>query len=533
MSTKVQETIDSIKKIGKAYVFGANLIPESMLEVIGYALACEPENDIQAVFVTNSGPHEAYGEYCKHSRSFIINLKHIIWKAFNDAKDKPVNISIPVQITCDIIHTIYHELYHNVAKAVVGEDDYELAEDEADEYAEENMEKAIHNLKIDCINITTLPEGFDLINMLSIEPESVGEEQLNTHYQMIKEGIVFENADGKYTSLREYIKDTTKFPEIYQSNENPGAEMKMEVNSDMTREKNADGSTALISDPNGLHAAAMRSAGASEEDIARGVRNYEQFCKENPEGCNLPTTDGSEQEYGPMDTVIQPGIIYEEDDSPPWDDDDSPPWDDEPAVMETPASQTTVDLPVVAAPVGGDLGNTLGAVAAQRDRLVYEEDEGNTEEQPPPPRDVQSDLATIKGLYKRLNDHIFDKCGFNNGTYSNIEAIYQPIKLTDAEAALVAASQTRLSNGTTGDAYPSECDNQIAGILFKEGTVPAYDLKIRWAGSELKVRLVSQNPKLNSATAARARAGERILWVIDHDNDKFRNKFINGEYLPA
>ena len=63
--------------------------------------------------------------------------------------------------------------------------------------------------------------------------------------------------------------------------------------------------------------------------------------------------------------------------------------------------------------------------------------------------------------------------------------------------------------------------------------MPAYHLLVRWGKRSIKVRLVAQNTARNSEYAARAKAGERIMWLIDHNNDKFMNKIINGEYLPA
>lgn len=465
MNTKIQKTIDSCKKIGKAYLFGANFIPESIINVIDYALASECDNNVQAIFITNSGPHKAFGEYCKHSRSFIINLNHIIWSALNNAKKNPLGISIPAIITCDIVHTIYHELFHNIAKAVAvirdedEDENYQVNEDEVDEYAEYNMEKTIHELQLECVNITTLSGGAELIETLKEEIKN--DKKMSTHLTMIEEGIVFENKDCKHLNLSKYLKDTTKYQEIYQSNENAGAEMKMmKVQSEMTN--------------------------MFDKQIVPGQQM-------NLFNSTAPATPANTHQ-----------VIYEDDEY-----DDSPPWDDDEPIAETLANQMVVDLP-------------------------SEEDENEKEViVNKPQQNINNNLQTIKGLYMKMYDHIFEKCGFINGTYLNINNIYQPIQLTEAEASLIIASKTILSDGTTGYANASECGNQVAGLLFKDGTVPAYHLLVRWGKRSIKVRLVAQNTARNSEYAARAKAGERIMWLIDYDNNKFMNKIINGEYLPA
>jgi len=143
-------------------------------------------------------------------------------------------------------------------------------------------------------------------------------------------------------------------------------------------------------------------------------------------------------------------------------------------------------------------------------------------------------LDMLRNIYTRLAEHAHQVCGFSNGTFTNPAGVMTPLELTEEEKAsnLILGSKTTLADGSIG--YADAKNGKIYGLLFCQGTLPAYDLLVNWAGTARKVRIVMQNAQKNSEYALRARSGERIAWVIDADEEDksqaFKAKIINGRY---
>lgn len=142
--------------------------------------------------------------------------------------------------------------------------------------------------------------------------------------------------------------------------------------------------------------------------------------------------------------------------------------------------------------------------------------------------------AAAQALFMRLYTHFFTKCGwFSNGTqagFNNPMAVLEPIDITDIirhfnVPGLFAEMDTIQANGQSAT-VPIE--GAIRGTIFRQSQLPGYDFYLNVGGVAHRRRLVPQNPNKANAqgqltrSAAEARQGHMIAWVIDATYDKFR-----------
>jgi hypothetical protein len=148
--------------------------------------------------------------------------------------------------------------------------------------------------------------------------------------------------------------------------------------------------------------------------------------------------------------------------------------------------------------------------------------------------------AFMGAVYKRLHANIFNKCGRQpNGTFTNAAAILEGVRVDDLETSMgvkgiVAEYDTFDANGRWS---PGEkCNGFIRGQIFSKSKLPGYVLYLNLRGFGAKRVLSPQNPNTASTTAAKARVGVAITFVIngdkeDADKSKWVGRFENNDWI--
>jgi hypothetical protein len=149
-------------------------------------------------------------------------------------------------------------------------------------------------------------------------------------------------------------------------------------------------------------------------------------------------------------------------------------------------------------------------------------------------------VAFMSVVYKRLHANIFNKCGRQpNGTFTDAAAILEGVRIDDIETSMgvkgiIAEYDTFDANGKWS---PGEkCNGFVRGQIFSKSKLPGYVLYLNFRGYGAKRVLTPQNPNTSSTTAAKARAGVAITFVIngdkaDDDKGKWVGRFENNDWV--
>lgn len=470
-------------------IFGADLLHPKMLEVIEYALKKEKAHNLQAIFVSATGPDHRLGEYCRHTRSFVISLKKVLAEGIDTCSgEKASGLSLIAACWINMVYVIWHELHHNVALAMdwdatVADEDTE--EELAHEFAGEMLEPTIMELKADVPAVGDLPWLGDMILGYLVEELKDGDhEWVKMQKGYLDGGIVFESKEDIYDSMVDYFLASSDHPEQW-GREAAAAEIQMvqEQVPNLFDKKILPGQQGEL----------FKGQGTVQADntvIAQGVQGGgENTAEVNDVHDYLP-----EEATATAEDARGQGVA-------------------EHSSMDPFAPNFTPD----AGMAQPDAGMTQVGI-------VY-----NQTMQPQPPDTVAADVVVLRGLYVKLAGNIFAACGFVAGGFNNPSGIFTPVTLTEAEKIMVIGSKTLLKEGY-GIADAKQ-HGAVAGCLYKNGTLPAYELLINWNGAARKMRLIAQNAQKQSEPAARARGGAQICWVIDVDGQNpFVAKIEGGQY---
>jgi hypothetical protein len=147
----------------------------------------------------------------------------------------------------------------------------------------------------------------------------------------------------------------------------------------------------------------------------------------------------------------------------------------------------------------------------------------------------------VFGLLDKINTFLFTECGRPNafpdydgdfgdgGPIANVNKVYtMGIPLTQEEMLVVPLMDCLDTNGrwcprmeTTGGI--------LRGYITKKGKMPQFKFSINNPDGTEDIRVAwPVDPTGTSATAPRARAGERLLWVKDDVTNTLKGKLING-----
>jgi len=529
--------------IDNVVIFNHHLVHPVMLDMFEFMLKVERNHNLNAIFICADGPLGKLGEYERWSHSFLLSLPRILRYTL-ETENRADGLSLSAGCWINLAHTFLHELRHNVSRAlevvVKGETntpEYEESlEQDAHEYAGFMLEKMVAEKRLELPPLNEIPYFNTAIMETLVEEIRDGErEWAGRHKKMINNNLIYDKGTTRYTSIYDYFLDTTQQPEVYgkpfevgpndvrkyplelvnkigpsnifDEEVMPGEQMDLFKNPNI--EKNDDGSITFIGDTKGSHADAMRAKGATEEDLQRGVRNaITAGYIEDPaeKGASMDV-----EELEMLDSIDK----MEEGEPPIVEDEESyyPPR----CIGDTvaPPKQRHVDTTAMPAPSA----TPAPVVGADKSMAA---------------------LAMCMDVYARLVEHMFIVSGHvANGTFLNAGAVCtvpMPLSGAEIESGLFASSYT--VDVTSMSAVWDDCRKAggIRGRTFKNGTLPGYDLMINWFGTIRRVRLVAQNPNKDSMVAAKARAGVKIVWLIDQDaptGQGFVGCFENGVYTPC
>jgi hypothetical protein len=125
-----------------------------------------------------------------------------------------------------------------------------------------------------------------------------------------------------------------------------------------------------------------------------------------------------------------------------------------------------------------------------------------------------------------------------DGGFDNAGAVLEGVRIDDLELGMgvkgiVAEYDTVDANGKWAPGV--KCDGFIRGNIFSKTKLPGYTLYLNLRGFGAKRVMTPQNPNTTSTTAAKARAGVAITFVIngdkeDADKSKWVGHFENNDW---
>ena len=482
--------------IDNVVLFGQSLVHPDMLDAFEHMLKAERNHDLKAIFICPDGPLDKLGEYEDWTRSFCLSLPRILSYTIETEPNRD-GLSLTAGVWLNMIHTFLHELRHNInmnPKMVISaapktpEMEEELEED-ARLFADLELERLAAKGMIEMPALAEIPWFNTHVMQLLVNEIQAGEKEwAGAHKQLIDRGVVFEKDDESYTSIREYFKATSQQPDIYEDRMEP-VQLQMIAEKEVSKPTNVFDTEVLPGEQMGLFQKPILE-GANPETVI--------VPQEAPKGESMDV-----EELEMLDSIDK----MEEGD----------PIVDDVADCTVETTVSSVQTPAPAAPAPS--ATPAPVVGADKSMAA---------------------LAMCMDVYARLVEHMFIVSGHvANGTFLNAGAVCtvpMPLSGAEIESGLFASSYT--VDVTSMSAVWDDCRKAggIRGRTFKNGTLPGYDLMINWFGTIRRVRLVAQNPNKDSMVAAKARAGVKIVWLIDQDaptGQGFVGCFENGVYTPC
>ncbi len=143
---------------------------------------------------------------------------------------------------------------------------------------------------------------------------------------------------------------------------------------------------------------------------------------------------------------------------------------------------------------------------------------------------------TVQLLFKRLFTHIFTKCGFVRGSFTNPTAIFEPIPITDIPGIeILVGMDTINEHGQFKKKTPIA--GFVKGQIFQKSKLPAYHIYLNIGGVVHERRIIPQNPTTGTVPALEALEGNHRGYIMDakeRDRNKaFKFWYTNGELSPC
>ncbi len=147
--------------------------------------------------------------------------------------------------------------------------------------------------------------------------------------------------------------------------------------------------------------------------------------------------------------------------------------------------------------------------------------------------------TVVYGLYLKIFKHLFQDCQYNptdnSVPFAGVGNIVNWVQL-DQNESLFVKEMTCYSPDGKGTWCPgTKVNGAISGIIIdKAKTLPAYELVLSTPeGTQIKRKFIPQNPNkmVNgqlTTTAADAKAGNQIMWIIDPDTKAYSVRVYNG-----
>lgn len=491
----------NVTVLDNTFLFNYQLLHPKMLDIFTKILKFEQNNDLNAIVICPTGPGDRYGEYFKHERIMTIYLDYTLTETFAAIETKRPEFGISPAIWINLIFTFCHELHHNVAFStdweVANGIDEEILDKQADEWAMHMLEEVQRTMDAEPPAIAQLPWFGTRIMQHMIERIQGG--AANNVWLKQKEmsdaGLIFNKGDDKYTSLREYYKDSST-REIW---ENEGAELELKTTTDIFDQATIAAETVMAK-PVTEQMALIKTLQTGEAivDQTSPIQTNETDFKAGQEMVNkLNTAFGVELDPEDLAEMDMVGQLSE------------PTTEEDEAFNQIMTARPT-------GPTGvPDTFPNIPRKSNIVNQLLQEE-----------PKTINE---AARAMWMTLYNHMFTKCGWQNGTFTNPRGAYlaAPISKDPITTNMVHKSYT-INEQNQPIWVP--CINGVHGRTFVKGTIPGYDLELNCNEQKTNIRLIVQNPAKTSQYAQRARQGDRIAWIINQTSNEYVGLIDNGIY---
>lgn len=489
--------------LNETFIFNHQFLHPRMLDIFTKVLKFERNSDLNAIVICETGPGDRYGEYFKHEKIMAIYLDYTLTETFKAIENKNPEFGISPAIWLNLIFTFCHELHHNIAFVTDPEmakiTDTEILDKQADEWALHMLEEIQRTMDAESPAIGQLPWFGTRIMQHMIEKIQAGNQIWIDQKEMADAGLIFNKRDDKYTSLREYYKDSSS-RQIW---ENEGAELELKAT---VPELGGDKEPEPID-------AFDQATQKAEAEMARPVtEQYELLNSLNREKIQEiaaevdPNFPLNAHPTGPAGAPIDPEDLADMD-------------------MIEQLNEPTGEADEPEDPFAGTGSYVRNDHVG--DFVATGTTKSTPAQLPPGLFGIKTITEAARAMWMTLYNHMFSVCGWQGGKFTNPRAVYPaaPISKDPITAGMVVKSYTVNENN-----QPAwiPCINGVHGRTFVEGTIPGYDVELTCGGQQVNIRLIVQNPAKTSQYAQRARQGDRIAWVINGKD--FVGLIDNGVY---
>jgi len=563
---------------GTCAVFNVDIVHPKIVAILGHALNSEKfaGGVMNIVFRADGWPKKStdnnelkdlFGAANVDMAGFAVNLPTHFNEAFKTVMEKDQSLSLMASFWTELLITMFHEIYHlgmwRRGMQINSEADVKNEDTMANEWAKTMMLEIVVDENIDTTP-PTIQECPLFLHLFSEKNDEANEwtddnavSQWLHQLDMVDSGWVWkdEELDQGLRNYDEYI--VTEFgvadvpvkfengdgEKVVITNKDTGSTEGMEVSSmnDLIPKTPAVVKTEAVE----VATPSLDAAKAAKDERVLGTPEVPTQLQENIAAVKAA--------FGtPVEPVVPVVPVPVAETTTPITDPGNPLADVDPEMLELLGYEES-----------GEIDNSIGLAAAAPvtpvtpvTPVVPEAHEAPTYTAPAAttaPNETQDfDPAQVgvalHAVYKRLFDHIFNKCGWTGQGFSNVGAVLEPIAITDIPGAaqLVVAMDTVDQYGKSLADAPAQ--GSVKGLVFTKTGLPAYHLTIKTGSVTIIRRLVPQNPHKTNGSgqltkpAIEASNGNCIGWVIDgtdkrqvnaigqpvNNGDQFKMKYLNG-----
>lgn len=528
-----RESTDEKKMLaGGVVVHNSHLVSDKLLYILEQILDMEDFKGEHGLFnivfdadglpTDDGGKRLLYGEYDQHSRSIVLNLYAIIEDVISHTLGTGSEVSLKAFYWHAVIYHFLHEIHHSWAYEVVRRcktdrdmliDNWSQEEREAKEWADEAI---IHLAKTVDVEPPEKMDDMPFFNhiiaktfYIAMNKEKTAENLGWVEWQKMlidRQYLFYSEQSGRnILTMKEY------FRQIMDGGSEDPSWNKDHYTKFVPEDKpNNEVSEIKVPEPPPAGEPATQEKREHNENALR-------------------LAFGKEPIVPPPPTNVQEAL---ESDTQPWNTDDG--YEDyESNYVDEEDYYTEIALP------GEDPNMVPQTQQPTKQNVQYTEQTYTNLNLSP--TELMSLCQTV---YLRLNQHIFNKCGFDPTAATGFTvpaAITEPVPIHDIQITREDGSVAKAADIFVGmHAVNAEgkftkdipITTHIKGRIFDQSGLPAYDLVLNMNGHHNERRLVPQNINKNSKPAAATRQGHHIAWIIDNKNDTFKGSIWDGVYKP-
>ena len=546
-------------------VVGEELVCEKVLAIVNEALNMDKEIGLTSLmFRTDGYPEGVLGMAYPDTNSIAINLKEI-WEGSCELAEKEENLSLRAIVWINLMSTLMHDLEHiragNRGRKMLEDsrkEDPKGLEKEADMYAKRMLVELA--MKFDIEPPVMGEMGWFATRMMDLATGPDAEKDwVKRHVKLMEAGLIYhdpepeEGAPQEIYTYRDYLKKTVSKLGLPEDMEMDWDQPTTAVHMIMNKE---DGSVEVVNAEPVEEPKVQTAEAAEEAEVITEAR----VAAVMEAGMGLPGASVNSDQTEEPEPAVMAEVQSETDgmdaaaaqaaldngqtvgDATPLFATAPPAETVVPDAVITPQGES-IDMSQYAVPVPEAVQQAQTTTANARQQAVEARVRQIETTYPSNNVDPARFKAAMLEIYHMCYHHMMTKCERLQGGDVGFNApanVLTPINITGVMqrhgvSGIIAEYDTHNAQGQ----YAAEkCENGILrGTIMKNANLPAYDLFLNFNGQCLVRRLVAQNPaKLKKGTnelspsAARARAGEPIMWIIDRRADKWVGVIENNGY---